>query len=159
MNWEQVVKDPNLQNLPYKIELNEWGQIVMTPTKAKHGAFQFKIGNTLDDLMGDAGQVVTECAIQTTQGTKVADIAWFSKERWKQVEDDYDASIAPEICVEVRSPGNSADEMKNKRKLYFAAGAREVWVCDAKGKIKFYEPTGEINNSMLVPTFPEQITL
>jgi Uma2 family endonuclease len=61
--------------------------------------------------------------------------------------------------VEVRSPGNSADEMKNKRKLYFAAGALEVWVCDAKGKIKFYEPSGEISSSTLVPTFPKLVTV
>ena len=159
MNWKQLAKDPNLQNLPYKIELNEWGQIVLTSRQVKHGAFQFKIGNILDNLMGDAGQVVTECAIQTTQGTKVADVAWFSEERWKLVKDDYDASIAPEICVEVRSPGNSSDEMKNKRKLYFASGAGEVWVCDTKGKIKFYDPTGEISNSILIPAFPKLVTL
>lgn len=159
MNWKQLAKDPNLQNLPYKIELNEWGQIVLTSRQVKHGAFQFKIGNILDNLMGDAGQVVTECAIQTTQGTKVADVAWFSEERWKLVKDDYEASIAPEICVEVRSPGNSSDEMKNKRKLYFASGAGEVWVCDTKGKIKFYDPTGEISNSILIPAFPKLVTL
>ncbi len=159
MNWKQLAKDPNLQNLPYKIELNEWGQIVLTSRQVKHGAFQFKIGNILDNLMGDAGQVVTECAIQTTQGTKVADVAWFSEERWKLVKDDYEASIAPEICVEVRSPGNSSDEMKNKRKLYFASGAGEVWVCDTKGKIKFYDPTGEIRNSILIPAFPKLVTL
>ncbi len=159
MNWQQVVNDPNLQNLPYKIELNQWGQIVMTPTKAKHGAYQFKIGNLLDDLMQGSGQIVTECAIQTAQGTKVADVTWFSTARWKQVEDDYDVSIAPEICVEVRSPGNSLEEMKNKRKLYFEVGATEVWICDAKGKIKFYAPSGEISDSVRVPLFPKVVII
>ncbi len=159
MNWQQVVNDPNLQNLPYKIELNEWGQIVMTPTKAKHGAYQFKIGSLLDDLTRETGLIGTECAIQTTQGTKVADVAWFSAGRWEQVKDDYDVSIAPEICVEVRSPGNSLEEMKNKRKLYFEVGATEVWICDAKGKVKFYDPAGEIGTSVLVPTFPKVVSI
>lgn len=159
MNWQQVVNDPNLQNLPYKIELNEWGQIVMTPTKAKHGAYQFKIGSLLDDLMRGTGLIVTECAIQTTQGTKVADVAWFSSERWEQVKDDYDVSIAPEICVEVRSPGNSLEEMKNKRKLYFEVGATEVWICDAKGHMKFYTQSGEMSKSDLVSEFPSVITI
>src|SRR4051812_2035295 len=95
MNWQQVVEDPNLQDLPYKIELNEWGQIVMTPTRLLHGKYQFKIGALLAELVQKAGEIVTECAIQTTQGTKVADVAWFSTERWEQVKDDYDASIAP----------------------------------------------------------------
>ena len=159
MNWQQVVNDPNLQNLPYKIELNKWGQIVMTPTRLLHGKYQIKIGVLLVESSQKSGEVVTECAIQTTQGTKVADVAWFSEERWKLVKDDYEASIAPEICVEVRSPGNSSDEMKNKRKLYFASGAGEVWVCDTKGKIKFYDPTGEISNSILIPAFPKLVTL
>jgi Uma2 family endonuclease len=157
MNWQQVVNDPNLQNLPYKIELNEWGQIVMTPTRLLHGKYQFKIGALLAGLSQKPGEIVTECAIQTAQGTKVADIAWFSTERWAQVKDDYDASIAPELCVEVRSLGNSADEMKNKRKLYFAAGALEVWIYDAKGKIKFYDPSGEMGTSSFVPAFPKAV--
>lgn len=35
MNWEEVCADPVLKNLPYKIELNKWGNIVMTPSKKK----------------------------------------------------------------------------------------------------------------------------
>jgi len=159
MNWQQVVNEPNLQNLPYKIELNEWGQIVMTPTRVKHGAYKFEIGALLATLAQKPGEIVTGCAVQTTQGTKVADVAWFSIERWEQVKDDYDVSIAPEICVEVRSPGNSAGEMKNKRKLYFASGASEVWICDTKGQIKFFDHTGELDTSQLVPTFPKAIVL
>ncbi|RME59856.1 Uma2 family endonuclease, partial [Candidatus Parcubacteria bacterium] len=31
MKWSEVLADPTLQDLPYKIELNEWEQIVMTP--------------------------------------------------------------------------------------------------------------------------------
>jgi hypothetical protein len=31
MQWAEVVEDPNLKDLPYKIELNEYGQIIMTP--------------------------------------------------------------------------------------------------------------------------------
>ena len=34
--WKEIVESPNLKNLPYKIETNEWGQIVMTPASAKH---------------------------------------------------------------------------------------------------------------------------
>ncbi|CAN5464277.1 hypothetical protein BH10CHL1_BH10CHL1_31570 [soil metagenome] len=63
MNWQQVVNDPNLQNLPYKIELNQWGQIVMTPIRALHGKYQFKIGFLLTQLLKEPGEVLTECAI------------------------------------------------------------------------------------------------
>ena len=38
-------------------------------------------------------------AVKTSKGTKVADLAWFSPERWEQVKDEFDASVAPEIDV------------------------------------------------------------
>jgi Uma2 family endonuclease len=47
---------------------------------------------------------------------------------------------APEICVEIRSPGNSTAEMNEKRAHYFEAGAREVWIVDLTGQISFFVP-------------------
>jgi len=157
MQWKEVVADPNLRDLPFKIETNEWGQIVMTPAKVMHGKLQLKIGMLLTQLMQEAGEATIECAIQTTQGTKVADVAWFSAERWEQVQDEYDSPIAPEICVEVISRSNSAEEIKQKKSLYFERGAIEIWTCDAKGKMQFYAQTGEMSSSALVPDFPKTI--
>jgi Uma2 family endonuclease len=157
MQWKELVENPNLQDLPYKIETNEWGQIVMTPTRAKHGSFQSRIVRLFSHLIELPGEIVVECAIQTAKGTKVADVAWFSQARWQQVEDEYDVSIAPEICVEVLSPGNTGGEIKGKRKLYFDAGAEEVWVCDGQGQLRFYKRVGELSQSQLVPGFPKNI--
>lgn len=162
MTWQELVADPNLQNLPYKIETNEWGQIVMTPTRNKHGAYQFKLANIVDDLLRQEerqGIVVTESAIQTRKGTKVADVAWYSAERWAVVQDEYDASIAPELCVEIISPGNSSGEIDEKRQLYFTAGAQEVWICGDRGTLTFYASAGEIAASSLVPDFPRTVTV
>jgi hypothetical protein len=36
MRWEEVCADRQLQDLPFKIELNKWGQIVVSPVKIKH---------------------------------------------------------------------------------------------------------------------------
>ena len=44
MNWQEVCADPHLRNLPFKIELNEYGQVVMSPVKVYHSAFQGRIG-------------------------------------------------------------------------------------------------------------------
>lgn len=105
------------------------------------------------------GTVATECAIHTAGGTKVADVAWFSDVRWPQVAEEYEASVAAEICVKVLSPSNSSEEMRTKRALYFAAGAEEVWICAENGTIRFYDETGEVADSGLAPDFPAQITL
>lgn len=31
MEWASVISNPLLQNLPFKIELNKWGKILMSP--------------------------------------------------------------------------------------------------------------------------------
>ena len=156
MTWEEVCAETRLDDLPYKIETNEWGQIVMSPTRLKHGAFQFEIGRLLSIHRPD-GRVVTESAVKTTKGTKVPDVAWFSAERWAQVRDEFNASVAPEICVEVLSPHNAAGEIEMKKRLYFEAGAKEVWTCDEEGRLHVEDDTGVLDQSALVPDFPDQI--
>src|SRR5262249_47090624 len=41
-------------------------------------------------------------------------------------------SIAPDLAVEVLSKNNTPGEMKRKRKEYFKAGVRLVWIIDPK---------------------------
>lgn len=157
LTWEEVCADPNLEDLPYKIETNEWGQIVMSPTRLKHGAFQFKIGQILSRLVQEHGKIVTEAAVRTSKGTKVADVAWFSPERWEQVKDEFDASTAPEICVEVISPRNSKEEIEQKKRLNFEAGAQEVWICDDEGRMRFFTRETALGSSALASGFPKKI--
>lgn len=156
MNWEEVVSNPSLQNLPFKIELNERGQIIMNPVKLKHSAFQSKIGYIMETMRQD-GIVLVECAIQTRKGTKVADTAWYSLERWNIVQGETDASVAPEVCVEVLSISNTEDEMKERKTLYFERGAKEVWICDEYGLMSFYNSKRKIKRSSLFPDFPNEV--
>ncbi len=156
MNWEAVCTDPNLKDLPYKIELNARGQIIMSPAKLYHGRFQNEIGYFLKTL-ATHGKVVTECAIKTTDSTKVADVAWFSEERWTQVKEEFEASIAPEICIEIESSGNTQKELESKKHLYFEAGAKEFWLCDEEGRLRFWDFQRELDCSCLVPQFPKKV--
>ena len=96
MNWQEVCEHPSLQDLPFKIETNERGEIVMAPVKVYHSAYQGEIGFLLRSLRND-GKVLAECAISTAKGTKVADVAWASEERFQQIKDETECSIAPEI--------------------------------------------------------------
>jgi Uma2 family endonuclease len=158
LTWEEVCADPLLQNLPYKIETNRWGQIVMSPTCQKHGAFQSEIGYLLRTHL-PTGRVVSECAVRTAGGVKVADVAWYSPERWAEVKEAFDAPVAPEVCVEVRSPRNAPGEIEQKRRLYFAAGAEEVWVCEEDGRVRFYDRNGERERSARVAGFPDRVSI
>lgn len=156
MQWEEVCENPQLQNLPFKIELNKWGQIIMSPVRIKHSFYQGRIQRLLESLT-EAGEVMPECAIDTSDGVKVADVVWCSAERFNQIENEVSASIAPEICVEVKSSSNTGEEMNFKRKLYLEAQASEVWLCNEQGKISFYNQDGQLGKSLLVPDFPTEI--
>jgi hypothetical protein len=50
MEWKTVCENEYLQNLPFKIELNKWGQIVMSPVKIKHSFYQGRISALLNSL-------------------------------------------------------------------------------------------------------------
>ena len=78
MDWSEVCKERVLQDLPYKIELNEWGNIVMTPASNRHGSIQSRIAFLVMSLM-EQGTVLSECSIDTPRGVKVADVAWASR--------------------------------------------------------------------------------
>jgi Uma2 family endonuclease len=156
MRWEEVCENRQLQDLPFKIELNKWGQIVMSPVKIKHSFYQGRIQRLLESLL-KTGEVMPECAIDTSDGVKVADVVWCSAERFDCIQDQVSASIAPEICIEVKSSGNTVEEMEFKQRLYFEAGAIEVWICDEQGQITFSNDQSELAQSLLVPNFPNRI--
>jgi len=160
MQWADLVADPNLENLPYKIELNEHGQILMTPHWPLHSELQSVLQEELNHRI-QGGRAVPEYAIQTTAGVRVADVVWRSAARWGEIQaaGATPAPVAPEICIEVRSRSNTDAEMAVKRALYFDAGALEVWTCDENGRLRFFDPGNELAQSNLVPSFPTRIEI
>lgn len=154
--WKEICEDSAFQNLPYKIETDNRGNIFMSPMYARHGFFQTRISIVMNSVYPEYIPV-SECAVKTAQGTKVADIAFFTKERWEKVKDEYDVSISPEIAVEVLSFSNSIEETLLKKDLYFAAGSVEFWICDFEGNMEFYAHSSKMENSFLCPNFPKTI--
>jgi Uma2 family endonuclease len=156
MNWQEVCEHPDLQNLPFKIELNEKGNIVMSPVNVYHSVFQGELAALLKAQRHE-GKVLTECAIWTHRGTKVADVAWASTITFHRIKHEVECSVAPEVCIEVLSSSNTEDEIAVKRSLYFAQGAKEVWLCNQDGDMAFYIPGAQVEMSELFPSFPTNI--
>ncbi len=141
MHWNDVLNNPYLHDLPFKIELDKWGKILMTPASNQHGALQAKIGMQLQRDK-KSGVVISECSVQTPEGVRVADVAWCSDEFILTHGYTTPYAVAPEICVEIKSPGNSAREMEEKTALYLQQGAHEVWIAELDGGIeRFYSAT------------------
>ncbi|HHT00519.1 MAG TPA: Uma2 family endonuclease [Thiomicrospira sp.] len=146
MEWQQVIDDPLLRDLPFKIELNKWGNILMSPASNNHGRWQFEVGALIKQKK-QSGVIITECSIQTTEGVRVADVAWLSEQFVAQYGFVTPYQVAPEICVEIVSPSNSVGEMNEKVRLYLEKGAREVWLCNQKGEISYYAQQGQLKYS------------
>ncbi len=141
MQWQDVLADKSLHDLPYKIELNEKGLIEMSPASFTHSLLQGRLTKLIGNQL--AGEVFTELAIQTTKGVRVPDVAWGSKEYVKKHKKDIFALSAPEICVEIISPSNTPNEMEDKIELFLEAGAKEVWLITEEGQVSFYNSAGQ----------------
>jgi Uma2 family endonuclease len=158
LTWEDVCSDPTLGNLPFKIELNRFNQIVMSPAHPRHSRLQSKIARILGDLLND-GEAIVELAIETEDNTKVPDVVWASNPTIARHSGETSWLTAPEICVEVLSPANTTEEMDKKRALYFNRGAAEVWLCSWEGNMTFYGTEGPLKASKYCPAFPDTILL
>lgn len=156
MQWREVCENPSLQNLPFKIELNAQGQLLMSPVKVNHSLIQGKIIGLLYQHIRK-GEALAECAIKTKKGTKVADVAWASQKILDIIQSEVECSVAPEVCIEVMSMSNSLNEMAEKKSLYFECGAQEVWVCSNNGNIEFYSVEGRLEQSKIALNFPNKI--
>ncbi len=156
ITWEYLCNDKRFQDLPFKIELNRRGQIIMSPTYVYHGSHANRIARLLEKHL-PKGEVVVECAVETGDGVKEADVAWLSPALAKKNANALTCIPAPEICAEVMSPSNSMEEMMGKRQSYIAAGAREYWLCDREGNVRFFDGTKELPRSQMCPKFPKKL--
>jgi Uma2 family endonuclease len=140
--WEEALRDPSLQDLPYKIEINAWGKVEMSPASNRHGRLQAFISAELGRQL-PAGIVITECSILTRIGIRVPDVVWGSADFMKDFGEITPYMKAPEICVEIVSPSNVQAEIEDKKAAYFDVGAREAWIVNEQGSIRFFGRNGE----------------
>ncbi len=149
MQWSEVIENPFLQNLPFKFELNRFENILMSPASNQHGRIQMKIGSNLSNKL-PKGEVIAECSIQTSDGLKVADIAWASDEFIDTFAYKTPNPKAPEICIKIVSPSNLKGEISNKVDLYLAKGTIEVWIV-YEDRTHIFTHIGRIEKSHIAP--------
>lgn len=152
IKWQEVISNPFFRDMPYKIELNKFGQILMSPASNRHGILQNKVARGIENSK-KRGTVIIECSVLTSEGVRVADVAWASDEFMAEFGEATPYPKAPEICVEVKSPANSRAEMEEKIRLYLEKGALEVWIVSEAGAVKFFTHTGKIENSKIAAGF------
>ena len=144
--WTELVNDPSLHDLPYKIELTAEGKIQMSPASNWHGKAQARVAYDLRNAL-PGGEVITECSVLTGIGVRVPDVAWASNEFLLVQGDSTPFTQAPEICVEIVSRSNRKAEVDEKIAAYLAAGAKEVWIVSTAGHVEFHGADGQRRQS------------
>jgi Uma2 family endonuclease len=149
--WAQVLADPALADLPYKIELDEWGDIRMTPVASpRHMRIAFTLGRTLEAQLG--GKAFQEGSVATTRGVLAADVVWCSEQYVALHSDVFRGgapamTVAPEICIEVASPSNTVPKLERKMRAFLDAGAEEGWIVLDDLSIRVFGLDGERSQS------------
>lgn len=157
MTWEEICNHPAVRELPFRIESNRWGHIVMIPPHNDHYVAQTSVQQRLRQYL-KGGLCLQETNVTTEQGVRVADASWQSDEFRQAHKGEASYGLAPEIVVEVKSPGNSMPELLEKKELFLRAGAREVWVRKEDGEMLFYVAgEGLSERSRLCPEFPARV--
>lgn len=160
--WQEIVNDSELSQRPERIETDARGQVIMAPPPDFiHRSQAKEIQAQLDRLFGQA-RAFTEQPVETAIGAvKIADVVWLTREQCQLLLEDPNLPLqpAPPICVEIVSPSNTIAQMEEKRALYFDTGAKEVWICERDGTMRFFNSSGEIAHSQLLTEFPKLISI
>ena len=155
MTWDEVCANPYLQDLPFEIETNRWGQIVMSPPLHNDHRFaQSSIQDLLRKKMR-GGHTLQETAIDTEDGTKAADVTWMSAAFLKANKGGSSFRHAPEICVEVKSPSNTTAELLEKKDLYLQGRCAGSLDQGTLGPDAFLQRRWSIRTLGVVPDVPE----
>ena len=138
--WRQLGQD---QSLPDRYELTEHGEVVLmspSPTN-RHQRLCAMVALQLSQQLG--GEAVCDAAVLTVDaGVRKPDVAWMPTERWDAFHGDNDLLRAPEVLVEVLSPGNRRVEIDHKVRAFLASGTKEVIIVGLDGGIAFHRSDG-----------------
>lgn len=120
-------------------EIDEYGELILSPLPTNHHQrIASFVGHQLATALG--GEAIGSLAILTRIGVRVPDMTW-TADAGPFAADP--APTAPEICIEVASPGNSTKWLREKTGAYLAAGAREVIIVELDGRIRYFTDVGE----------------
>ena len=124
--WQAMCADPTFEDVAGKIELTEWGEILMSPVGKIHGMTASRTVEVLGKALG--GRTMVEVGVATSIGVRAPDVAWCSDRYLAAHPENMPLSAAPELCVEIVSASNALPKLREKAMAYVNAGAVEAWI-------------------------------
>ncbi len=136
--WVELAQD---EHSPDYYELTEYGELVLSPrAETHHQRICSSLVRQISQQLGE--EAVQEVAVLTsTAGIRVPDVVWMPQARWNQLPRNAIVQ-APELVVEVLSPGNRKSEMQHKIQGYLGSGVKEVVVIGLTGQIEYIRHDG-----------------
>ncbi len=137
--WQQLAQD---EQSPDHYELTEYGELVLSPKPTnRHQVICAKIILQLSTQLGP--EAVPEAAVLTHDaGIRVPDVVWMPEKKWDIVMTTDGLLEAPDLVVEVLSPGNRKPEIDHKIHGYLHSGVKEVIVVGLTGTIEYIHADG-----------------
>lgn len=143
------------ENAGRRFELSEGRLIVMTPAGWKHGGLASKLDRVIGSFVEDHQLGMTTAAEtgyilrQSPDGKDIVrapDVGFIAGDRLLSAPDalpDGYVPFAPDLAVEVISPGDDADDVHRKVLEYLKSGTRLVWLFYPKSaSVAVHTPDG-----------------
>jgi Uma2 family endonuclease len=117
-------------------ELIDGSVVPMSPTGGEHGSLESNLGSVLRHFVREhsLGWVMTgEVGIYTRRNpdrVRGADVVFLSRERWPDPPPRGFLEVAPDLAVEIISPNDRWQDVRQKLAEYFAIGVRWVWIVE-----------------------------
>jgi Uma2 family endonuclease len=145
------------------------GEVVsMSPVGKVHGRIVVRLSGRMDVFVQEhhLGWCGTETGFILDRDPDVVrapDLAFVSAARLRDLDADGYFELAPDLAVEVLSPGDRASDLNVKVEEYFRAGVKLVWVLDPKvekvwvhrpgSPIRVFSGDDEVSGEDVLPGF------
>ncbi|BDG59798.1 hypothetical protein caldi_08880 [Caldinitratiruptor microaerophilus] len=139
------------RNPGYQFERTAEGRLVVTPTGGESGRLSMEVAGQLHAWNKRTGLGVvfdSSTGFRLPDGSLLSpDAAWLPRGRWEALtreERKGFVPLCPEAVFEVRSPSQTADELREKMRAYLSNGARIAVLVDPYERaVEVYRPERE----------------
>src|SRR5436309_1660204 len=125
-------------------------RVVREPPGLRHGRIALDLGRRLADYVdaNHLGRVYVESGFKLTSNPDTVrgpDVAFISQSRLPEPEPVGYPALAPDLVVEILSPGDRPGEVLGKVADWLSAGTRLVWVVDTERRLaRVYRADGAV---------------
>lgn len=150
-----------------RAELVRGELVMMTPAGARHGLVAGRLGGILSAFVAERGLgevLAAETGYilgRNPDTVRAPDVSFVARNRAAEGFPDGFAPFAPDLAVEVLSPGDTFAGVLAKVQDYLAAGTRAVWLVDpmtrtvtvylSGGSVRFYREEEPLDGGDVLP--------